>query len=152
MKEFLPDDWSPEDEPLDESFAPVKPGEYIATIERAEVRDTKAGGAYLSLGTKILGPTSKGAWVWGSITLKCPSSTEAERIGRQHLAQLLHAVGKKRVPRDPQELVGYEVKIVVFCEEYNGLEKPKVRRYLPTGKATPAPTAAAPSKGSNPWE
>lgn len=141
------------------SFDPLPAGWYQAKITKAEVKNTKAGtGNYIAVRYDILGPTHQGRVVFGNLNIKNPNS-EAERIGREQLGELMRAVGLARV-QDSDELIGGELSIklkVRLSEQYgdsndvagyraiSGTSAPKP----PTGAVTPA--APAGGKPPPPW-
>jgi hypothetical protein len=117
-------------------------GWYTASVNSAELRETKAGtGNYLNMRYDIIGPDHAGRVVFGMITIRNPNQT-AERIGREQLSSLAAAIGMKEMPRDSDELIGNTVSIKVGVEksaEYG--DKNTVKGFKSAGKVS-APAAA----------
>lgn len=142
----------------EQSFDPLPAGWYQAKITKAEVKDTKAGtGNYIAVRYDILGPTHQGRVVFGNLNIKNPNS-EAERIGREQLGELMRAVGLPRV-QDSDELIGGELNIklkVRLSEQYGDSNDVSGYRAI-SGAQPPAPktagsaSAPAPAGAPPPW-
>jgi hypothetical protein len=131
----------------DRSFDLLPAGWYAATITGAESRDTKSGtGKYLRIEFTLADPA--GRKVWNNYNVK-NDNPAAESIGRQQLAEVVRAIGKKAV-RDTDELRGCVLSIKVKVREAaNGYE---ASNEVAAAKALEgsAPTKAAP-KATPPW-
>lgn len=131
----------------DRSFDLLPAGWYAATITAAESRDTKSGtGKYLRVEFTLADPA--GRKVWSNYNVK-NDNPAAESIGRQQLAEVVRAIGKKAV-RDTDELRGCVLLIKVKVREAaNGYE---ASNEVAAAKALEgsAPTKAAP-KATPPW-
>lgn len=113
---FNPNNVEPED-----GFKPVPPGWYPATIERAEVRETKAGtGNYLSLQFSILGNSYGNRKVFTNINLKNPNKT-CEDIGHRELASLCLALRIAGL-QSSDELLNKDLRIKVKVTAPKGKE------------------------------
>ena len=138
------------------NFEPLPAGWYQAKITKAEVKQTKAGtGSYIAVRYDILGPSHQGRVVFGNLNIKNPNS-EAERIGREQLGELMRAIGLPRV-QDSDELIGGELSIklkVRQSEQYGDSNDVAGFRAI-AGAQPPAPRpAAAPAAsggGAPPW-
>lgn len=132
----------------DRSFDLLPAGWYAATITGAESRDTKSGtGKYLRIEFTLADPA--GRKVWSNYNIK-NDNPAAESIGRQQLAEVVRAIGKKAV-RDTDELRGCALSIKVKVREAaNGYE---ASNEVAAAKALEgsAPTKAAAGKPSPPW-
>jgi hypothetical protein len=132
----------------DRSFDLLPAGWYAAAITGAESRDTKSGtGKYLRVEFTLADP--QGRKVWSNYNVK-NDNPAAESIGRQQLAEVVRAIGKKAV-RDTDELRGCVLSIKVKVREAaNGYE---ASNEVAAAKALEgsAPTKAAAGKPSPPW-
>jgi len=131
----------------DRSFGVLPAGWYAAKITGAENRQAKTGtGKYLRIEFTLTDPA--GRKVWNNYNVK-NDSTACETIGRQQLAEVVRAIGKKRIA-DTDELIGAVLTIKVkVCEASNGYE---AKNEVAAAKALDgaAPPAAA-AKASPPW-
>ena len=132
----------------DRSFDLLPAGWYAATITGAESRDTKSGtGKYLRVEFTLADPA--GRKVWSNYNVK-NDNPAAESIGRQQLAEVVRAIGKKAV-RDTDELRGCVLLIKVKVREAaNGYE---ASNEVAAAKALEgsAPTKTAAAKATPPW-
>jgi hypothetical protein len=132
----------------DRSFDLLPAGWYAATITGAESRDTKSGtGKYLRVEFTLADPA--GRKVWSNYNVK-NDNPAAESIGRQQLAEVCRAIGKKAV-RDTDELRGCVLLIKVKVREAaNGYE---ASNEVAAAKALEgsAPTKTAAAKATPPW-
>ena len=87
------------------SYGAIPAGWYNATIQKAELKPTKAGnGRLIGLRLTITGPTHQGRVVFCNLNINNPNP-QAEEIGRQQLGEIMRAIGLARVG-DTDELVG----------------------------------------------
>lgn len=139
------------------SYEVLPAGWYTATINSAEIKQTKSGtGRYIAVRYDITGPSHQGRVVYGNLNIE-NANPKAEEIGRQQLRAMMEALGLARLT-DTDQLIGGNLKIklkVEKSEQYG--DKNEVSGFSANGSAPPkAPTqsAAAPSaKSSNapPW-
>jgi len=141
-----------------DDFAPLPDGWYTASINSAEIRDTKdKTGQYIAIRYDILGPTHQGRVVFGNVNIK-NKSTQAEEIGRQALGSIMRAIGLARVD-DTDQLIGGSLQIKLAIRTQEGYEPTNdVRGYkaieggsLPQAKEF-APTSQASDKAAPPWQ
>ena len=144
------------------SYEPIPPGWYAAEIDKAEVRDTKAGtGKYLKLELVILDEAHEGRRVFTQINLSNPNA-QAVEIGQRQLANLAHACGITAL-RDSAELLQKQIDIKLKVKKDEGREPDNVVvGYRPLSDAAPAaskpaaakskPAAAPSTPGKRPWE
>ena len=139
------------------SFEPLPAGWYTATINQAELKDTKAGnGQYIKLRYDITGPSHQGRVVFGNLNIK-NANPKAEEIGRQQLGEIMRAIGLAKVT-DTDQLIGGQIGIkleVKEDEKYGPSNEVKGFKSL-SGSAAPAatmPAASAPAAGkaAPPW-
>lgn len=135
----------------DRSYDLIAAGWYAATITAAESRDTKSGtGKYLRIEFTL----AQGRKVWSNYNVK-NDSPAAESIGRQQLAEVCRAIGKK-VVRDTDELRGcalsIKVKIRDAANGYEASNEVAAAKSL-DGSAPVAAMVAAPvaAKATPPW-
>ena len=134
----------------DRSFDLLPAGWYAATITGAESRDTKSGtGKYLRVEFTLADPA--GRKVWSNYNVK-NDNPAAESIGRQQLAEVVRAIGKKAV-RDTDELRGCVLSIKVKVREAaNGYEASNEVAAAKAIDGSAPPKAAAPvAKATPPW-
>ena len=134
----------------DRSFDLLPAGWYAATITAAESRDTKSGtGKYLRVEFTLADPA--GRKVWSNYNVK-NDNPAAESIGRQQLAEVVRAIGKKAV-RDTDELRGSVLSIKVKVREAaNGYEASNEVAAAKSLEGSAPPKAAAPAaKATPPW-
>lgn len=145
------------DELPEQEYSLVPEGSYNADIEKAELRQTKDGtGQYINLQMKILGPTSAGRVVFGTINIQ-NKSEKAEEIGLRQLKELRAALGMAAL-RDTDDLVGRQVKVKVKIQpEKDGYPaRNSVAGYASvSGNTMPMPSAAtttpAAATSAPPW-
>lgn len=141
----------------EQSYDPLPPGWYSASITKAELKATKDGtGQYIALRYDITGPSHQGRVVFGNLNIK-NRSVKAEEIGREALGQIMRAIGLIRV-QDTDQLVGGQLQIKVAIQEGNNGYEPRneVKGYKAMAGAQPvmsAPAAAPAPAASNtpPW-
>lgn len=139
------------------NFEPIPAGWYNATVQKAELKDTKDGtGQYINIQWMISGPSYQGRVVFGMINIR-NKSQKAEEIGRQQLGDVMRAMGLPKVT-DTDELIGGSCQIKVKIQKQEGYEdKNAVTAYKAIeGSAPPMPSQSAansaPSSGSvPPW-
>jgi hypothetical protein len=130
-------------------------GWYTATITKADVSATKDGtGQYIKMRYDITGPTHQGRVVFGNINIR-NQSVKAEEIGRQHLGDIMRAIGLASLS-DSDQLIGGSIQIKVSTRAADGKYEAQneVKGFksaggsvAPTVSAKPAATAGA----TPPW-
>ena len=138
-----------------DSYTALPAGNYIARVERSEVKQTKDGtGSYLSLGFKILEGDYSGRMLFGNITLTNKNS-QAQEIGRKQLIKLSTACGLGHL-QDSEQLHGIAVMIKVSDSRvYEGEKQNDIKDYKPVQQnqqsdftqSPPAQTASS----NKPW-
>jgi len=78
-------------------YPPIAQGEYQAVITNAEVMPTKKGGVRVAIKAEIVEGEFEGRWVWGNLNLVHKTSDVAEKIGKEQLAIICMALGKKSI-------------------------------------------------------
>jgi hypothetical protein len=140
------------------NYDPIHAGWYNATINSAELKDTKSGtGQYINVRYDIMGETHAGRVVFGMINIR-NANPKAEEIGRAQLGELLRAIGKPSV-NDTDELLGASLTIKVAISEREGYDpRNEVKGFkalaggMPTAVAKAAPVKAEGGKATAPWE
>ena len=140
------------------SFEPLPAGWYTATINQAELKDTKAGnGQYIKLRYDITGPSHQGRVVFGNLNIK-NANPKAEEIGRMDLGNIMRAIGLAKVT-DTDQLIGGSLSIkldVKEDEKYGPSNEVKGYRsssgsVAPSGQMSVAPVTASSGKVAPPW-
>ena len=140
-----------------QNFEPLPAGWYTATINQAELKDTKANnGQYIKLRYDITGPTHQGRVVFGNLNIK-NANPKAEEIGRQQLGEVMRAIGLAKVT-DTDQLIGGQIGIKLEIKQdaqYGASNEVKGFKSL-SGSAAPAaamPAASTPASGkaAPPW-
>jgi len=132
-----------------DNTSPLPPGEYPFLIEKAELRDTKAGtGKYVWIQATITGEQYANRKVFGNFNIVNPNS-EAERIGRNDLAKLAVAVGIPAI-QDTAELVdkAFIGRVKVKENENSFTAFKPVDGTAPVQSAPPARQQAAPAQAA----
>ena len=141
--------------------APIPAGNYVAEVNRSEVKQTKDGrGSYLSLSFKIIEGEFAGRLIFQNITLTNANAT-AQAIGREQMAQLAGACGILSL-QDSEQLHGIAMTIRVAIEtDKTGQYEPRntIKKFFPLGSPmhNTAPQGFAPQSTpttapqSNPW-
>ena len=135
---------NPTNHPSTNNYEPIPPGEYDASIERAEIKDTKAGtGSYIEVEFLFTSPPVEGRKAWGRYTMTNPND-EAVRIGLEQLSELMLAVGLTGDGHQPDDLLQKQCKLNMGIktrkdngekESYIRYAKPLVGQSKPTAKA-----------------
>jgi hypothetical protein len=141
------------------NFEPLPAGWYTATISQSELKDTKAGnGQYIKLRYDVTGPTHQGRVVFGNLNIKNPNP-KAEEIGRQHLGEIMRAIGLVKVT-DTDQLIGGQISIKLDIKQdaqYGASNEVRGFKSVsgsvaPSASAVPAAAApAATDKAAPPW-
>lgn len=147
------------------SYGAIPAGWYNATIQKAELKPTKAGnGRLIGLRLAITGPTHQGRVVFCNLNINNPNP-QAEEIGRQQLGEIMRAIGLARVG-DTDELIGgmLSIKLTLKGENENdvkgfkaiGSSIPKampgvVAAHVAMGEKNATVMQSAPAKAAPPW-
>jgi hypothetical protein len=102
-------------------FQPLPQGWYSATINKAELKNTKDGtGQYIAIRYDITGPTHQGRVVFGNVNIR-NKSEKAEAIGLAQLGDIMRSLGLKNVS-DTDQLIGgsLQIKLDVKTDEQYG--------------------------------
>lgn len=153
---FLNQEFNVNDLPQGNSYDVLPEGWYTATISKADVQPTKDGtGQYIKVRYDITGPTHQGRAVFANINIR-NASPKAEEIGRQHLGEIMRAIGLTKVT-DSDQLIGGHLQIKVAIRPASGQygESNEVKGFKSAGGSAPvvpsAPAAApAAAKGATP--
>lgn len=154
---FLDQTFNVDELPVNEStgdFSPIPEGMYSVVIKDATVKPTKAaGGQYISLRLDITDGQYARRVLWSNINIKNASS-EAERIGRAQLGDILRAIGVAQLS-DTDQLIGGQMDVKVVIGSYNGEPKNEVKSYKASGNAvavtTPVVQPQTTGKAAPPW-
>lgn len=137
-----------------DNYAALPAGNYVAQVERSEVKQTKDGiGSYLSLGFKILEGDYSGRMLFGNITLTNKNS-QAQEIGRKQLIKLSTACGLGHL-QDSEQLHGIPVMIKVSDSRvYDGEKQNDIKDYKPVQQIQQsgfAQQSTAQTTSNKPW-
>ena len=134
-------------------FQPLPAGWYDATIEGAELRDTKSGtGQYIAVRYKVNGPTHAGRVVFGNLNIR-NANQKAEEIGRQQLGEIMRATGLAQV-QDTDQLIGGRLSIklnVVESAQYGNSNEVKGFKAIEGAAPAVSAPAAATGNAAPPW-
>ena len=140
----------------EQGFSVVPAGMYAAQIIDVEIKDTKAGnGQYMSVTWELLDGQYRGRKVWSRLTVR-NANAEAERIGRQQLSALCHAVGVLNL-QDTVQLHGKQARLrVTVKQDAQYGDSNDVKGYEALAGSAPGapftpPPAAAPARAGKPW-
>lgn len=145
---FLGQSYAADDLPQGNAFDPLPDGWYDVNITKAEVKDTKTGGgAYISVGYTVTGPSHEGRIVFGNLNIR-NQNPKAEEIGRQQLGDLMRAIGLAKV-EDSDQLIGgsCKVKLKIKRDEQYG-DKNEVVAWKASGAVMPSGPAIASANAS----
>lgn len=108
------------------NFEAIPAGEYLCNVYSCTLKDTKApGGKYLSIRYDVTNGQYSKRVIFQNLNIK-NSSSEAEKIGRGQLGELLDACCIKSFS-DTDQLVGHAVKVKVKVSQYQGEDKTEVK-------------------------
>lgn len=142
-------------------FSPLAPGWYNVIIESPKdgkpiMRDSQAGGKYLKLAMRVLGPTCEGRFIFTNVNIcvkpkdasqdATKRARTAEEIGRRDLAKIMVAIGKP-MAKDSSELVDGVLWVkVTVGKDSSGNPQNDVKDWqakAPAGSTKPSASATA---------
>lgn len=123
------------------SYSLVPRGEYIAQIEKWELKDNKNGGNRISCQIRILDGDFTNKVLFTDITMENANQQAAE-IGKKHRAQIANAIGNMQ-PRSPDDWLNIPLVISVTIQKSKNPDYPDDRNSIQGYKpvAGHAPTA-----------
>jgi hypothetical protein len=137
-------------------FSPIPDGQYTVVVSKAEVKETKAGGAAVNLAYQIVDGDHKNRIVFDFINIDHPTSQDAVKIGLQRLKTVAFATGLEADHiADTDDLIGKNpFGIIVKNEEKNGYKNTRVSAILRLSPVSaPAPKAETKTMAmSKPWK
>ena len=92
-------------------FYALPSGEYIASITKAGVKQTQAGGEMITLQFSIIGPTHQGRVIFHNLNIR-NASEKAEQMALRSLREIMTAIGLQEID-DTDVFVGRTLKIKV---------------------------------------
>lgn len=127
-------------------YEPIPAGWYPVEIDKAEVRDTKAGtGKFIKLTLTVLGENHAGRKLFCNINIKNPNP-KAEEIGMRELAKLAYSIDKLRIG-STEELIGATLQVRVAIKQEDGRDPDnEVKDFKQIGDSTPRPSPAPASE------
>jgi len=143
MSMEFPEDFDPSTE-QSSTFDPVPPGEYVAQIIEAEIRQPRSGDGYaLNLTWQILEGAHEGRQIWQWISY-VHSGEQTQSIARKTLKNLCDAIGWTQVVHDASVFLHKPCRIRVKVEtdkSGNYDDQNKITRIKPLS-SSPDPAAA----------
>ena len=134
------------------SYSLVPRGEYIAQIEKWELKDNKNGGNRISCQVRILDGDFTNKVLFTDITMENANQQAAE-IGKKHRAQIANAIGNMQ-PRSPDDWLNIPLVISVTIQKSKNPDYPDdknaIQGYKPV--AGHAPQAQAPAFSAQPQQ
>lgn len=144
-----------------QSYDLVPPGDYIAEIKNAELKNTANGtGEYIKLRLDITGPTQAGRVVFTNLNIRNANQV-AQNIARQQIHTIISSNGIAEL-EDTDQLIGCVVGIKVKIREArDGYEaQNEIKAFKAVGEPRQAPetferpsaASTAPVKAAPPWK
>lgn len=121
----------------DTSFETIPPGEYKVSVEKAEIKPTKAGtGEYLKVEFVILDGEHAQWKLWHNFNVKNPNE-KAVQIGKQQLKSFLIAAGYADPTKmtDVATLSGLQCLVVTKIRKSEGYpDAAEIKTFLPVNR------------------
>lgn len=136
-----------------DDFSPLPDGQYNVVVAKADVKETKAGGAGLNVGYQVTDGDHKGRMIFDFVNIE-HSNPEVIRIGLERLATIAWATGiTKDTIDDSDELINkLPFSIVIKNEESNGYKNVRVKAILRTAPIEPkGPSTTTSTATKKPW-
>lgn len=128
---------------------PLTAGEYIVTVDSAELRQTKTGnGTGCNMAFEVVDGAASGRKVFNWFNL-AHENQKAAQIGQAEFAALCKAVGVL-TPQDTDELLGKYLTIRVVIKD--GRNEVKAYKAAPTGEAPKLAEPQPQAKKVMPWQ
>lgn len=129
-------------------FSAIPAGDYLAQIEKSELKDTKAGdGQYIKLHFKVLDGEFSGRWLWTNLNI-INKNPVAQEIAEKTLATISEICGQD-VVTDTEVLHGCPMIVRVVKREATAqyAEQNDIKGYKSAEGVQSAGGATAPSNG-----
>lgn len=140
-----------EELPEAKDYSPLPAGDYIVSIESAELRETRDGtGHYLAMELLILKDKNyEGRKIWDNLNLKNRSEV-AERIALSRLREYMAALGLTSL-QDPEQLVSgvVIVRTKIKDDRTNITKVLSLKEQKLNSKVAVAPAITPPTKRAN---
>lgn len=108
-------------------FTPVPPGDYMLSIDSAEVKDTKNGdGKYIKIEHTIISEQYKGRKVFNNINIY-NKSQQCVNIGLGMLANLWECINGQGKLKDTSQICNKTCMATIIVKEENNV----IKKYLP---------------------
>ena len=135
------------------SYEVLPAGWYTATINAADVKQTKSGtGRYIAVRYDITGPTHQGRVVFSNLNIE-NANPEAEKLARQQLRALMESIGIAKLENTDQ-LIGSNVKVKLKIErneQYGDKNQVAAFSKQEGSVAAKAPAPATKASAAPPW-
>ncbi len=123
LNDVFGDSFDPNSVPSRDNFDAIKPGKYSVIVEKATVKDTKAGtGLYVEIQFQIIDGEYRNRKLWARMNLRNPSQ-DCERIGRQEFSEMCKALQSGVVNTVDQLLNKTCIVKVIVKDEQNEIKK-----------------------------
>ena len=117
------------------SYSLIPRGEYIAQIEKWELKDNKNGGNRISCQVRILDGDFANKVLFTDITMENANQQAAE-IGKKHRAQIANAIGNMQ-PRSPDDWLNIPLMISVTIQKSKNPDYPDDKNAIQGYKPIP---------------
>lgn len=133
-----------------QDFSPIPDGKYNVVIARIDVKESKSGGHYLSVGYQVMDGDFKGRVIFDNVNV-AHSNPDVVRIGMERLATIAWATGHTGDSiDDTDDLVNKkQFSIAVKNEEKDGYTNVRVKSIVRTEPVEPSSTK---SEVKRPWK
>ena len=135
------------------NYSLVPAGEYDVTVVKAELKDTKSGGAMLILGYEVMSGEHAGKVIKDTMNI-VNQSAEATRIGLERLKTVANATGHKNPSKiaDSDELLNLNPFLVIVDVKDDGQYKNNVvKAVIKTSTEPSTEFKAPPATTKKPW-
>ena len=130
------------------SYSLIPRGEYIAQIEKWELKDNKNGGNRISCQVRILDGDFANKVLFTDITMENTNQQAAE-IGKKHRAQIANAIGNMQ-PRSPDDWLNIPLVISVTIQKSKNPDYPDDKNAIQGYKPIPQQGQQAPQQSRSP--
>ena len=131
------------------SYSLIPRGEYIAQIEKWELKDNKNGGNRIACQVRILDGDFANKVLFTDITMENTNKQAAE-IGKKHRAQIANAIGNMQ-PRSPDDWLNIPLVISVTIQKSKNPDYPDDKNAIQGYKPIPQQQAQqAPQQSRSP--
>lgn len=133
-------------------FSPIPDGKYSVVVAKADVKESKSGGAYINFGYQVVDGDFKGRIIFDIVNIQ-HSNPEVVRIGMERLATIAWATGhEKDSVDDTDDLVNkLPFEISVKNEEKDGYQNIRVKSIVRVAPIQPKAEVKQATATKKPW-